>query len=312
MPGTGVGLASCRLLADAMGGSVGVESKLGEGSRFYLRLPLVVGVEAAPVSDNLNLPPTSVLLVEDTDYNAIAAKAVLAKLGLGCERASNGEEALRMFAEKRHHIVLLDRNLPDMDGTEVARRMREIETDGMHSLLLAVTAYCTSDDRKLCLDSGMDAFVGKPLTPDKLRKVLATAAGDQMLTASPVAAPTAPAPAPAAPQLDVTLLKFLADDAQGGVAVQAARFIEELNSAQDAMLHARSDGTPAIFGDAVHRVLGQARMIGANRLTELCIELETGARKSDDAVVNHVLPQVAMEIAVVTAALRRHPAVLQA
>src|SRR5690606_10123718 len=108
IPGTGLGLASCRLLADIMGGSVGVGSRPGGGARFFLRLPLTVATEPV-VAPAAHLPNTAVLLVEDTDYNAWAASAVLAKLGLSCERARTGEEALRLFSEKRFNVVLLDR-----------------------------------------------------------------------------------------------------------------------------------------------------------------------------------------------------------
>src|SRR6202007_232455 len=106
-------------------------------------------------------------------------------LGLTCERAHTGAEALEMFAAKRFNLVLLDRNLPDMDGTEIAPQMRARESsDGLRSIILAVTAYCTAEDRQLCLDAGMDAFVGKPLTPEKMRKVLLAAARRTLASAN--------------------------------------------------------------------------------------------------------------------------------
>lgn len=314
--GSGLGLASCRALADIMGGSVGVESKLGQGSRFFLRLPLEVATEVAPqVATDIALPRTSVLLVEDTDYNAMAATAVLAKLGLTCDRAKNGEEAVRMFAEKRHNVVLLDRNLPDMDGTEVAQKMRELETDGSHSLLLAVTAYCTAEDRQLCLKAGMDAFLGKPLTPEKLRKVLLDAARQMLGAASIEAAPDAtPAPTPAetapAAEVDTKLLEYLSDGTPAGIAAQAERFIAELAVAHERLL-AVKDAAPNVLGDAAHRVLGQARMVGATALSEAAARLETAARKGDAASVAAALPTVAAEVANLTAALRRRPGVQQ-
>ncbi len=309
IPGTGLGLASCRLLADAMGGSVGVESKPGHGSRFFLRLPLTIALGPDPVPADVPLPKTSVLLVEDTDYNAMAATAVLSRLGLTCDRARNGEEAVRMFADKRYNIVLLDRNLPDIDGTEVARRMREVETDGMRSVLLAVTAYCTAQDRQLCLDAGMDAFVGKPLTPDKLRKVLLAAARQQVLGTASIHAPIeAAAPTPVAnatSELDTKLLEYLADGAEGGLTAQAERFIEALDEAHAQMLAVSKSENPSLFGDAAHRILGHARMIGASGLVAGAIELETAARKSDATVVAKSLHVVEREIVTLKAALRR-------
>lgn len=301
IPGTGLGLASCRLLADIMGGSVGVESQPGQGARFFLRLPLVAAAaEPAPMPADIALPRTSVLLVEDTDYNALAATAVLGKLGLTCDRARNGEEALRMFAANRYNVVLLDRNLPDIDGLEVARRMRELETDGLRALLLAVTAYCTEADRTACLTAGMDAFVGKPLTPEKLRKVLLSAARMLLSTAS-VDAPAASVGS----DLDVTLLKYLADDSENGLSVQVDRFVSTLHEAVEAVATAQQHGTPPALGDAAHHLLGHARMVGATRLIEVAVQFETAARAGDGASVTRLMPVLRNEAAAVTAALRR-------
>ena len=306
--GTGLGLASCRLLADLMGGSVGVHSEPGRGSRFFLRLPLSIATEPLPVENDETLPTATVLLVEDTDYNALAAAAVLRRLGLGCDRASTGEEAVRLFSEKRHNIVLLDRNLPDMDGTEVARRMRELETDGLRSVLLAVTAYCTPEDRALCIKSGMDAFVGKPLTPDKLRRILIDA-GRKMLAAGALDAPSTDS---SKREFDTTLLEYLSDGTDSGLASQAERFISALEEAHKEVLAAAPAATPNILGNAAHRVLGHARMIGATRLTEVAARLETAARQSDAGTVSAELPRLAAEVESVTEALRRHPRVQKA
>ncbi len=313
--GTGLGLASCRALADIMGGSVGVESRLGQGSRFLLRLPLSVATEPVQVASDIALPRTSVLLVEDTEYNAMAATAVLAKLGLTCDRAKNGEEAVRLFNEKRHNVVLLDRNLPDMDGTVVAQKMRELETDGNRSLLLAVTAYCTAKDRDLCLEAGMDAFVGKPLTPEKLRKVLIDAARQMLSTASIDAAPDATSAPVATPapevELDISLLEYLADGSPGGVAAQAERFIGALAEAHEQLLSAKHADANTL-GDAAHRVLGHARMVGASALGKAATELETAARKGDSAAAGAAFPTVSAEVANLTAALRCRPGVQRA
>jgi CheY-like chemotaxis protein/HPt (histidine-containing phosphotransfer) domain-containing protein len=303
IPGTGLGLASCRLLADLMGGSVGVKSRVGEGARFFLRLPLTVATEpvAAPPSQ---LPNTAVLLVEDTDYNAWAASAVLARLGLSCERARTGAEALRLFREKRFNVVLLDRNLPDMDGTEVARRMRELESDGLQAVLLAVTAYCTAEDRALCLQSGMDAFVGKPLTPEKLRKVLLDAGRRLLTSASVHVTPESPPP-----DLDIALLTYLSDGSGGGLDVQIQRFVGTLHEAQTHLAAAALRRDFTALGTGAHQLLGQARMVGANGLAEAASRLEAAAHSAGGAGCSAALRHVHDEIQGVTAAMRhRRPA----
>ena len=302
IPGTGLGLAACRLLADAMGGAVGVVSDAGHGARFFLRLPLVAA--SAPVAPPPEtLPGATVLLVEDTDYNAWAATAVLARLGLTCERATHGEEALRRFAEKRFNVVLLDRNLPDMDGTEVARRMREMESGGGQAVLLAVTAYCTAQDRALCLASGMDAFVGKPLTPEKLRRVLADTSR-RLVGAPPVhVTPEARRSGP-----DFALLSFLGSGTAEGLEEQLRRFVAELDDVQERIIRSSAEGDYATLAVLAHRLLGHARMVDGAALAEAASRLEVGARSRDEAGCAAWLPRLGAEAAALRAAvLQRCP-----
>jgi signal transduction histidine kinase/CheY-like chemotaxis protein len=300
IPGAGLGLAACRLLADFMGGAVGVESTPGNGARFYLRLPLTMAesLDNAPA----DLPNATVLLVEDTDYNAVAATAVLARLGLSCDRACTGEEALRLFGEKRYNIVLLDRNLPDMDGTEVAQRIRDLETEGRQALLLAVTAYATAEDRELCLRSGMDAFVGKPLTPEKLKRVL-VAAGRKLLAAPTVDVQSEP-PA-AADQLDLSLLRYLSNGTEDGFSEQVERFLATLEAVETRVGEALRQDDFANATLEAHRLVGQARMVGAHTLAAKALELEQAAKAHDRTTAEDKLAQASFEADALRAAMRR-------
>ncbi len=305
IPGTGLGLAACRMLADLMGGSVAVTSSPDCGARFCLRLPLVVATEPADLV-TAALPNTTVLLVEDTDYNAWAASAVLAKLGLACERARTGREALRLFAEKRFNVVLLDRNLPDMDGTEVARQMRLLETDGAQAVLLAVTAYCTAEDRKVCLESGMDAFVGKPLTPEKLRRIL-IAAGRRLLAAASVqVSPDLPVA-----RLDMSFLNYLSDGDSDGLGDQVERFLETLVETREELAAAATARDFGAIRTAAHRVLGQARMVGGTDLADGASRLEVAAEAGDGTACGELIELVEAEIRALTAAMRHRPAELR-
>lgn len=305
--GTGLGLASCRLLAGMMSGSVGVRSRPGHGARFFLRLPLEI-IPARPLDSGgiplavPLLPTCTVLLVEDTNYNAWAATAVLSKFGLTCERASTGAEALNLFAEKRHHLVLLDRNLPDMDGIEVARRIRALETKGPRAILLAVTAYCTNEDRTLCLNAGMDAFVGKPLTPEKLRRVLSAAGRRHLAAASMHLSPDV-----AAPSVDVSLLEFISDGTNQGLSRQIELFLAALTEAEKKLTAAASQTDFTQLAEAAHGVLSHARLIGSSALATAAAGLELAARAQDQTAFDDLLPVVRREIHSLTAAVRRHP-----
>lgn len=317
--GTGLGLASCRLLADLMSGSVGVESEPGKGSRFFLRLPLTVVVDTPELAPQM-LPQAVVLLVEDTDYNAWAAKAVLARLGLACDRARTGAEAVRMFEEKRYNVVLLDRNLPDMDGLEVSKRIRASETDGLQAVILAVTAYATAEDRQLCLDAGMDAFVGKPLTPDKLRrtllgagrKLLATATVDLSRPATNPPMPTPPFPSassqpePASSGLDLALLTYLSDGTSDGFQAQVQRFLDTLSITQTELATALAAGDFEQAKVYAHRINGQAKMVGYAPLVQATVELEESAFQHDAGGCAEENGRVNQEIVALRAAMA-HP-----
>lgn len=297
IPGTGLGLAACRLLADIMGGSVGLVSKPGEGARFFLRLPVTVATKTAE-APLAAIPNTTVLLVEDTDYNAWAAQAVLSRLGLTCERARTGAEAIQLFQAKRFNLVLLDRNLPDMDGLEVARQMRAGESGDLQAVLLAVTAYCTAEDRKLCLDAGMDAFVGKPLTPEKLRRVLLAMSRKLVGTGSVDVPADLPATEP-----DLSMLSFLADDAED-VDAQIERFGETLGETEQALDQAAASRDFAALAKAAHLLISQARMVNGGALAEAARRLETAAQAHEEAPVADLRRRVAREGAALMAALR--------
>ncbi len=305
--GTGLGLASCRLLAGLMSGSVGVNSSLGQGARFYLRLPLDIfpipepDAPAQPMATPL-LPNCTVLLVEDTNYNAMAAAAVLSKFGLACERVSNGAEALKLFAEKRHNLVLLDRNLPDMDGTEVARRIRALELNGPRTIILAVTAYCTMEDRALCLNAGMDAFVGKPLTPQKLRRVL-TAAGRRHLAAATMHV----SPEIAATGVDVSLLEYISDGTGQGLSRQIELFLTALGDAEKQLDQAARSTDFKQLGEAAHGVLSHARLVGSAPLATAASALQNAANNGNREAFGSMLSRVRREVESLTAEVRRHP-----
>jgi CheY-like chemotaxis protein/HPt (histidine-containing phosphotransfer) domain-containing protein len=246
------------------------------------------------------LPSATVLIVEDADYNAWAATAVLHKLGLPCERARNGREALDAFTRKRFDVVLLDRNLPDMDGTEVAKRIRQIEADRPHAILLAVTAYCTAEDRALCLAAGMDAFVGKPLTPEKLRKVLLVA-GRRLLTAASVQIP----PEILVPALDLSLLNYLSDGTSTGLSAQIERFLGELAQSEDRLEHASSARDFDTVAASSHQILSQAKMVAGTALAIAATALETAARAGDQMAFGPLLEPVRREIGSLREELRR-------
>jgi signal transduction histidine kinase/DNA-binding NarL/FixJ family response regulator len=291
--GTGLGLAVCRRIADLMGGSVGVESCLGRGARFFVRLPLVTTVLASE-SGPQRFSFSRVLLVEDTDYNAWATKAILAKLGIRVDdRATTGAEAASLFKAHHYDLVLLDRNLPDIDGTAVARQLRSLEVGSRRALIVAVTAYSTTDDRALCLQSGMDGFVSKPLTPDKLRRALLEIGLGDLPTA---AVSLSPLPAGQA-GYSLTVLRYLSDGSAASLRTQMTRYTATLEEYLRQLSQATETQDWSALRTCAHRILSHARVIEAHTLARGASALMEAALGGTKDNVPELAARVAREAA---------------
>jgi len=191
--GTGLGLSICRRLVELMSGSIGLNSTLGQGSTFWFILPFgrqqnTKGDESkllAPVMNFSNgtyatsfaaLPnDTHILLAEDNKVNQLVGVKQLKKLGYSnVDIAANGAEAVETWKRLKPAIILMDCQMPEMDGYEATRKIRqlEVEQDLTHTLIIAMTASVMAEDRELCLSAGMDAFISKPVSETDLRNAL--------------------------------------------------------------------------------------------------------------------------------------------
>ncbi len=171
--GTGIGLAVSRRLAQSMGGDITVSSQPGEGTCFTLTInaPRIAEEMVAALNDELPLPALHVLLVEDIELNVVVARSVLEKLGNSVEVAMTGEEALALFDPQEFDLVLLDIQLPDMTGLDVARTIHQRYAGQQLPPLIALTANVLKDKREY-FDAGMDDVLSKPLSVPALTAMI--------------------------------------------------------------------------------------------------------------------------------------------
>jgi signal transduction histidine kinase/CheY-like chemotaxis protein len=171
--GTGLGLAIAKQLVELMGGQISVKSKVGVGSRFTFTLSVGKHTEAAQIApltvEQLDLSGKRVLVVDDNLVNQTVVTKLLAKWGANITTAVNGLEAITLHAAEKFDLILMDCQMPIMNGFEAAVSIRKAESQtGNRVPIVAMTASAMTDERNHCFEVGMDAFVSKPFKKAEL------------------------------------------------------------------------------------------------------------------------------------------------
>ncbi|MBS0347614.1 MAG: response regulator [Proteobacteria bacterium] len=296
--GTGLGLVISRKLAMLMDGDAGVRSQPGVGSTFWFTARLALGSPdmlraAAELPDDAPLRANArILVVEDNELNQDVAREILAEFGLTADVANNGMEAVEMAQHKAYDLILMDMQMPVMDGLEATQRIRAIQ--GLDTVpIIAMTANAFEDDRKRCEDAGMSDFVPKPVEPPILRRTLLRWLGSATTPASSSHdAPAVATPEPA-PPLDGAGSKVQADQAlpvisfERGASLWGSRekhqrflqkFVDQFGDAMTRLEAADIAGRTAL----VHKLRGAAANIGLEMLADAARTLELQLKQGED------------------------------
>jgi signal transduction histidine kinase/DNA-binding NarL/FixJ family response regulator/HPt (histidine-containing phosphotransfer) domain-containing protein len=283
--GTGLGLAISRRLAAALEGDLGVSSTPGEGSSFWFTARFGSARSRGP-GDRGRHPdaPTAgrtghVLVVEDNDVNQLVAVGMLEALGFTAEVAADGESGAREALSGRYDAVLMDLQMPRVDGFTSARRIRASEPAGVRVPIIAVTASATEGERKRCLAVGMDGFLSKPISLERLDALLHDHLAVPPADRAPASRPSRPVPTAGAgtPALDTSRLDELAEMGEEALPlIQRAvdNFIAGAAEQVAALRMAVVAGDAAGLRSAAHRLKGSALNLGALQVADHALALE--------------------------------------
>ena len=292
--GTGIGLGVVRQMVRLMGGSVCVESAAGAGTamHFTVRCGLALPVRARQGrrknGQATELAGLRVLLAEDDRVNRLAATRFLERLGCVAAGAENGRQAMEMLRKGDYDCIIMDIQMPEMDGLEATRAIRTDESGDFDPAIpiVALTAHALKGDRETFLHAGMNEYLSKPVSPEALAAALARAMGEAA-PAEADASPSGSAPAPCDETPEVLVWAELLTKARGNTGFLMklfAAFVAEqpgnLEIIREAL--ARSDHGQLAF--LAHALKGAAATMCAPFLRQACLDLERAAKENDAAL----------------------------
>ena len=299
--GTGLGLTISKNLAELMGGTITVTSTPGAGTTFWLTAPFAVaaapapsrsiGPAALPVDETAKSGRNRVLLVEDNGINQQVATELLVSAGYLVDVANNGVEAVQMAEARPYHAILMDIQMPEMDGYEATQRLRE-GNQQPNVPIIAMTAHAIAGYREQCLARGMDDYVVKPINPDDLYRVLAhwCQNGRGNGGSAPVQPPATAAPidgvaafAALAPLMDVDALWKQVAERSGLLMRLLEKFVQNSVSNDEALRSALAADDQITVKRVVHTTKGIAGTLAAADLRTAAEALEAAFATPGDA-----------------------------
>jgi len=307
----GLGLYFCKITVERWGGTIGAETRAQGGSRFWFRLPRANAklrdsepahasaekrsVPSQPSASTSGPPPQvsrigralkhlRVLVTEDTEINRELIGELLTKRGHSVSAVSDGLEALAAFEREPFDVILMDQEMPNMNGLDATRAIRKLETStGRHVRIIGLTGNATSEDERRCLNAGMDAFLSKPVRMEKLYEAVESKlqTSSEFDHSQPAPVPLDPATTKEAVAEDESVVAHLHRATGGNQKLQRTlvkSFLQDAPKTLSLIRRAIAKKNAQKLASAAHALKGSISIFGAAKAVAIARELEAMGR----------------------------------